>query len=116
MRVADILLRTMHIGVAGLLLSGFFFRIPFSELHIWHGLTILSGTGLLCLEIAHSRNWPHQVRGIMGMIHMGLPGIVHLWPALAVPLSGISLAFGSIGSHLPKKIRHWSLLYRREVD
>lgn len=116
MRVADILLRTAHIGVAGTLLGGFVFHVPFLKLHIWHGLTVLTGLGLLALELRHSLNWPHQMRGVMGMIHIGLPGLVHLCPALVIPFTWASLFFGGIGSHMPRKIRHWSILYRREVD
>ena len=116
MRPLDILLRTTHIAVAGILFSGFIFHVPFFKLHIWHGLTILTGLGLLSLEISHSLNWPHQVRGIMGMIHIGLPGLVHFCPTLVVPLTWITLYVGGIGSHMPKKYRHWSILYRREVD
>jgi undecaprenyl pyrophosphate phosphatase UppP len=116
MRVLDILCRTLHIAVAGLLLSGFVYQVPFSQLHLWHSLTILTGLGLVMLEVAHSRNWPHQIRGVMCMIHIGLPSLAHILPALVIPLSAASLAFGSIGSHLPKKLRHWSILYRKEVD
>jgi len=116
MRALDIFLRTAHIGVAGILFGGFVFHVPFPKLHIWHGLTVLTGLSLLGLEIRHSLNWPHQVRGVMGIFHVGLPGIVHLCPSLVVPLTWATLVFGGVGSHLPRRIRHWSVLYRKEVD
>jgi len=116
MRVLDIILRTGHIAVGGILLGGFVFDVPYFDLHLWHWLTIATGVGLLLLELRHSLNWPHQGRGIMGIFHMGLPGIVHLRPDLAVPLLWATMVLGSVGSHMPRWLRHWSILYRRVVD
>jgi hypothetical protein len=116
MRVADILLRTGHVGFAGILLGGFIFEVPLYELHLWHYLTIFTGLGLLLLELRHSLNWPHQIRGLFGIVHIGLPGLVHLFPAMVLPFTWITLATGGIGSHMPRKFRHWSILYRKVVD
>lgn len=116
MRGLDIFLRTAHIGTAGILFGGFVLHVPFASMHIWHGLTIVTGIGLLILELRHSLNWPHQGRGIMGILHMGLPGVIHLRPDLAVPLLWATLILGSVGSHMPRSLRHWSVLYRRVVD
>jgi len=116
MRVADITMRTAHIAVAGTLFGGFMLHVPFGQMHIWHGLTILTGCGLLALELLHGLNWPHQGRGVFGIVHIGLSGFIHLRPDLAIPLLWIILVSGGVGSHLPKRYRHWSVLYRREVD
>lgn len=116
MRALDILLRTGHIGVTGILFGGFLFDVPFPKLHIWHGLTVATGCGLLTLELYHSLNWPHQVRGILGMLHMAPIIYIHFRPDLAVPLLCLILVFGCVGSHLPRKYRHWSVIYRRVVD
>ncbi|NMC74446.1 MAG: hypothetical protein GYA56_08860 [Geobacteraceae bacterium] len=116
MRVADITLRTVHIAVAGTLFGGFMLHVPFGQMHIWHGLTILTGCGLLALELLHSLNWPHQGRGILGIIHIGLSGFIHVRPDLVIPLLWIILVSGCVGSHMPKSYRHLSVLHRREVD
>ncbi|MRR33955.1 hypothetical protein EG829_04530 [bacterium] len=116
MRGLDLILRTGHIAVAGILFGGFVFEVPFYDLHLWHWLTVATGVGLLLLELRHSLSWPHQGRGVMGIFHMGLPGIAHLRPDLAVPLLWATMVLGSIGSHMPRNLRHWSLLYRRVVD
>jgi hypothetical protein len=115
-RVADILLRTAHIAVAGTLFGGFILHVPFSQLHIWHGLTILTGCGLLSLELYHSLNWPHQGRGVLGILHIGLAGFIHVRPDLVIPLLWVILVSGCVGSHMPRRYRHWSVLYRREID
>ncbi len=116
MRPADIVLRTAHIAVAGTLFGGFALHVPFSQLHIWHGLTILTGCGLLFLELRHSLNWPHQGRGMLGIIHIGVSGLIHLRPDMVIPFLWIILVSGCVGSHMPKRYRHWSILYRKEVD
>jgi len=116
MRVLDIILRTAHIGVAGILFGGFVFETPFPQLLIWHDLTIVTGCGLLVLELLHSLNWPHQGRGMMGILHIALPGIIHLQPHLAVPYLWATLIIGCVGSHMPRSYRHWSILYREVVD
>lgn len=116
MRVADNILRTGHIAVAGILFGGFLFDVPYYNLHLWHWLTIATGAALLALEISHSRNWPHQGRGVLQILHAGLPGLIHLRPDLAVPLLWATTVTGSVGSHMPRKFRHWSILYRKVVD
>jgi hypothetical protein len=116
MRVLDILLRTGHVGFAGILLGGFIFEVPPFDLHLWHYLTIFTGLGLLLLELRHSLGWPHQVRGLVGMVHIGLPGLVHLFPAMVIPFTWITLATGGIVSHMPRKLRYWSILYGRPAD
>ncbi|MDD2338307.1 MAG: hypothetical protein PHD01_17255 [Geobacteraceae bacterium] len=115
MRVLDILLRTGHVGFAGILLGGFIFEVP-NDLHLWHYLTIFTGLGLLLLELRHSLGWPHQVRGLVGIVHIGLPGLVHLFPAMVIPFTWMTLATGGIVSHMPRKLRYWSILNGRVVD
>jgi hypothetical protein len=116
MRVLDILLRTGHVGFAGILLGGFIFEVPFYDLHLWHYLTIFTGLGLFLLELCHSLGWPHQVRGLIGIVHIGLPGLIHYFPAMAVPFTWITLATGGIVSHMPRRFRYWSIRYGRVVD
>lgn len=116
MRVLDVMLRTAHIGVAGILLGGLIFQVSYFNLQIWHNLTIITGFGLLMLELRHSLSWPHQVRGLVGIVHIGLPGLAHLFPALVVPLTWGALVTGGVGSHMSRKLRHWSIVYRKVVD
>ena len=116
MRVLDILLRTGHVGFAGILLGGFIFEVPLYDLYLWHYLTIFTGLGLLLLELRHSLGWPHQVRGLIGIVHIGLPGLVHFFPAMVIPFTWVTLATGGIVSHMPRKFRYWSILYRKVVD
>lgn len=116
MRGLDIVLRTGHVAVAGILFGGFVFGLPFFDLVVWHNLTIATGIGLLALELRHSLSWPHQGRGVMGGLHIGLTGMIHLRPELAVPILWAVTVLGSVGSHMPRSYRHWSVIYRKVVD
>ena len=40
---------------------------------------------------------------------------LHLYPGLTVPLLWGALVTGCIGSHMPRRFRHWSILEGREV-
>ncbi len=115
MRWLDIALRAGHIGVAALLFGGFFYHIPFARLHAWHHLTIATGIGLLILEIMQDLNWPHQGNGLLGIVHFSLAGLIHFRPDLAVPLLWAIVITGCIGSHMPRRFRHWSILYGKEI-
>lgn len=116
MRVLDIILRTAHIGVSGLLFGGFFFNVPFQQLHYLHGLAAVTGFGLLCLEISHSLNWPHQGRGVLGLLHILPLAYIHVRPDLTVPILWVVLVAGCVGSHMPRNFRQWSILCGKVVD
>jgi hypothetical protein len=115
MRWLDITLRTGHIGAAALLFGGVFFHVPFAQLYLWHHLTIATGVGLVVLELVQDRNWIHQGKGLMTLVHIGLAGSVHLRPDLAILLLWAMLVTGCIGSHMPRRFRHWSILHGKEV-
>ncbi|MBM9537869.1 hypothetical protein [Desulfobulbus alkaliphilus] len=115
LRWLDIALRTGHIAAAALLFGGFFFHIPFAQLQVWHHLTITTGVGLVVLELVQDRNWIHQGKGLVTLVHIGLAGSIHFRPDLVMPLLWAMLVTGSIGSHMPRRFRHWSILYGKEV-
>jgi hypothetical protein len=110
-RALDILLRTGHIGVAGVLLGGATFGASLTAVHHYSLLVVLTGLGLVATELHHSLRWPHEGRGLMALGHMLPIVLLHLWPALCVELLWIALVVGAIGSHVPRSWRHWSLVY-----
>jgi hypothetical protein len=116
MRVLDILFRTGHIAVAGILFGGFVLDISFFQLLPWHNLTIATGCVLLVLELCQSLKWPHQGRGVLGIIHIAPLAVIHQRPDLAVPLLWVVIVSGCIGSHMPRNFRHWSFIHRKVID
>lgn len=114
MRWLGILVRTGHIGVAAVLFGGCVLQVPFDQLTLWHHLTLASGSGLLLLEWLHDPRWPHRGKGLLGILHVGLGATIHFSLGLTVPLLWGILVSGGIGSHMPRRFRHWSILYGKE--
>ena len=115
-RTLEILLRTAHIGTTGILFGGAVYAIPFARLVTWHQMAIATGSGLALWEMSHSRHWPYQVRGVMVIAHVGLLGLIFLYPEQRALVLAIVLVLGSVGSHMPRDIRHWSFVHSRGVD
>jgi hypothetical protein len=115
-RVADIILRTAHVAMIGIVFGGTIFGVPFSQLILWNDLVLGTGCGLIASEVYHCRHWFYQGSGILGFIHIGLFGLIRLRPDWMVPLLTIALILGMMGSHMPKKFRHWSFVHGRVMD
>jgi len=115
-RFLDIALRTAHVLVISVLFGGAVFRVPLDQLVPLQRLAVITGLALIVSEIFHRPHWPTQIRGVMVFIHAGLLGLVILRPDLAVAWLLTALVFGMVGSHLPKRIRHWSYVLRRAEE
>ena len=116
LRAVDTLLRTCHIGVTSVLFGGAVCNVPFDQLFLWHHLAIVTGCALIISEVYHCGHWIYQGRGVMALIHVGLLGIIHFRQDLLVPVLVAVLAFGVVGSHMPKILRYWSFIHGRVVD
>jgi hypothetical protein len=115
-RYLDIALRTAHVLVISILFGGAVLGIPVDQLVPFQHLAIATGCALIVSEIIHRPHWPTQVRGVMVFIHAGLLGLVILRPDLAVFWLSTALIVGMVGSHLPKRIRHWSYVLKRAEE
>jgi hypothetical protein len=112
-RLLDILLRAAHVLVISILFGGAVYKIPFAQLVPWKTIVLVSGGALILSEFFYDRHWPTQGRGILVYLHAGLFGLVYFRPGLAVPCLLAALLLGMLGSHMPKRFRHWSFLHRR---
>lgn len=115
-RILNIAIRTAHVAVIGILLGGAFFEIPLKQLLHLYPFVFATGGVLIVLEICHSRHWPYQGRGVLVLAHIGVLGLVPLCPNLRVPILLAVLALGMVGSHMPKNLRHWSLIHGRVLE
>ena len=109
-RLAGITARTAHVLVTSIYLGGRLWDVPAEKLRVWRYLTTVTGVALLVSEARHSRNWPHQGRGLTTMAHVGVLVPGHLSPGLAKAAPVAAMLIGSVGSHLPRSLRKWSLL------
>ncbi|HTP25093.1 MAG TPA: hypothetical protein VMK12_05455 [Anaeromyxobacteraceae bacterium] len=117
-RVLAIIARTAHIGAMAILVGGHnFAAVPIPSLRIWKILTAATGLLLLADEASHSRHWIYQGRGIMVLAHVGVLSAIAFSPArLGQPAMVAALVIGSVGSHLPRTVRKWSLRHRKVVE
>ncbi len=115
-RGIEIAVRTAHIGAMALLAGGHHFAVASGSLRPWHLLTALSGAALLLSEASHSRHWVYQARGVLTLAHVGLVALIAIAPATARVAIAAALIVGSIGSHLPRSVRKWSLRHWRVID
>ncbi len=110
MRWLTIAVRTAHIATTGVLFGGLILAVDFVRLGSWHWLAVATGMALLALEWLHDRRWPHRGKGLLVLLHLVLCLLVHFLPGLTVELLWVILISGCIGSHMPRRFRHWSVI------
>ncbi len=115
-RSIEIAVRTAHIGAMALLVGGLHFSAASASLRPWLVLTAVTGVALLASEASHSRHWVYQARGVVSVLHGGVVALIAVAPGTARVAIAAALIIGSIGSHLPRTVRKWSLRHRRIVD
>jgi len=115
-RLAAVAFRAAHLGAMSMLVGGRFFAVPAPSLRLWQLLTAVTGVALLLTEVSHSRHWIYQARGVTTVAHVGVLGLKHVAPALAVAGTVAALLIGAVGSHLPRSLRKWSFRHGRVLD
>lgn len=116
-RAISIALRTLHLAAFGILLGGHTFGVDVEKLLPYLYLTILSGLGLIALEVyAVGLYWLILGKGIMVLLKLGLLLLIPFFWEARVPLLLLVVAIASVGSHMPARYRHYSLLHRRVIN
>ena len=111
-RAWNIALRTSHIGTSGILLGGHVLDVPRERLVVWLLLTIASGVCLTAIEAYPHGRWFHEVRGILVWGKLILLGLAAWQWSYRVPILAVVVVMASVGSHLPRRFRHYSPVYR----
>lgn len=115
LRALNIATRTAHIGAMGILVGGYAFDVTPERLHATLWLTIGTGLVLAALESGGRLLWFHQGSGVMTMVKLAVLCAVPFAWAYRVPILLLVIALGSVGSHMPGRMRHYSLVYRRVI-
>ena len=115
MRALNIALRTAHIGAMGVLVGGHAFDVTPERLKVSLWLTIGTGLALASVEAGPRLLWFHQARGVMTMAKVALICAVPLAWDYRLPILLAVIVIGSVGSHMPGRYRHYSVLYRRVI-
>ena len=115
-RAWSIAFRTLHLAAFGLLLGGHAFAVDAERLlpSLW--LTILSGIGLIALEVyAGGLYWLFLGKGIMVLVKLGLLLAVPIFWEQRLVLLLLVVGIASVGSHMPARYRHYSFLHGRVI-
>jgi len=115
-RAISIALRTLHLAAFGILLGGHAFGVEGERLLPYLYLTILSGIGLITTEVyAVGLYWFVLGKGLMVLAKLGLLLAVPVFWEQRVALLLVVVGIASVGSHMPARYRHYSLLHRRVI-
>ncbi len=115
-RAWNIALRATHISVTGVLVGGHVFGIAPGRLIPWVYMAIITGLVLMLIEAYPDWRYFSEGRGVMVLAKVSLLcTIPWFWQERVAILAAI-LIMASIGSHMPKRYRHYSLIERRVIE
>jgi hypothetical protein len=107
--------RSVHLAATGTLLGGHVFGVAAGPLLPWLWVAIASGAVMVAVELYSSFDWLTQLGGLAVVLKLAvLCAIPFAWSA-RVPLLFAVVLIAGVGSHMPGKLRHYSLLYRRSM-
>ena len=115
MRWLNIALRTAHIGAMGIMVGGHAFDVTPERLKTSLFLTIGTGVALAAMEAGPRLLWFHQGSGLMTMAKLALLCAIPLAWDYRLPSLLAVIVIASVGSHMPGRYRHYSVLYRRVI-
>lgn len=112
-RALGIALRTAHLLTFGTLVGGHVFDVDADRLLPFLIATIMSGAGLMTLELASTFAWLATGKGIAVLLKLLVLLSVPLFWDHRVALLLLVIVVASVGAHMPSRFRHYSLLAPR---
>jgi hypothetical protein len=114
-RFWNVLLRTLHLMAFGLVLGGYAYDVEPERVTPALIATIVTGALLVMLEIHGDPRWPFLGKGLFVLAKLALLLLVPLFPGGRVPLLVAVVVLAAVGAHMPRRLRHYSVLGRRVV-
>jgi len=114
-RALNIASRTAHLVAMGVLLGGHAFNVPAGSLEPILWLTVGTGVVLAVLESRFRLTWIHEARGALILVKLALICAVPFAWDFRLPILLAVTAVGSVGSHMPRRFRHYSVVYRSVI-
>lgn len=112
-RFFRVLLRTLHIISFSVFFGGIWFGVPQAELMPWLRWSVLTGVGLMVLELHKGLDWLVQLSGGLTLVKLALLLLVPVFPDYNRFLLLLAVSLSSIGSHLPARFRHFNYIKLR---
>ena len=112
-RAWNIAARTVHLAATGVVLGGRVFNAPAVALMPFLWTAIASGAAMIAIEMYPSAHWAHQGCALFVYAKLGLLCLVPWnWEHRVPILLGV-VVLASVGSHAPRRIRHYSVWLRK---
>jgi hypothetical protein len=105
--------RTVHLAATGILLGGHVFGAGAGPLMPLLWVAIASGAVMMAIELYPTAHWAHQVCALFVYAKLGVLCLVPFLWAHRVPLLLAVLVLASVGAHAPRRVRHYSVWFRR---
>jgi len=112
-RWVNIAARTFHLAATGTLLGAHVFGVDPIRLVPLLWAAILTGAVMIGVEVYPSAHWVHQVCAVFVFVKLLVLCLIPFFWDYRVPLLLAVVALASVGSHAPRRVRHYSLVYRR---
>jgi hypothetical protein len=109
----NIAARTLHLAATGLLLGGHAFGADPEALRPLLWVAIATGAVMIGVELYPTAHWAHQVCACFVYTKLVILCLIPLMWEERVPMLLAVLALASVGAHAPRRVRHYSLWYRR---
>ena len=104
-----------HIAAMGILVGGHAFDVSAERLTVSLWLVIGTGVALAAVEAGPRLLWFHQARGVMTLSKVALICVVPLAWDYRFPILLVVIVIASIASHMPGRMRHFSVVYCRVI-
>lgn len=114
-RVIRTTLRTAHLLAFASLYGGHVYGIEPSRLVPALVATVASGAALVALEVYRTPLWLGQIRGIATFVKIALLAAVVVNWDLRLWLLTAAVIIGGVVSHMPGRIRYYSVLYGHPI-
>jgi hypothetical protein len=107
--------RTVHLAAVGILLGGHVFGVEPERLLPWLWLAIASGGVLVAVELYSTFDWLTQGAGLFVIAKLAvLLAVPALW-SWRVPLLFLVVGLAGVGSHMPGRYRHYSIVHHKNM-
>lgn len=107
LRVYKLLARTVHlIAIAGLV-GGHMFGAPLAPLRLLLVVSIITGVTMCALEGYPNRHFFYEGWALLLWLKLVVLTLVFLFWNARTPILIVALVIASLGSHMPRVLRHW---------
>jgi len=114
-RAWNVASRTIHLAAVSVLVGGHVFDAPPERLEPWLWLAVASGAVLIAIEVYGTFDWLAQGSGLFVLAKLALLLTIPFAWSWRVPILFAAVALAGVGSHMPGRYRHYSLIYRRNM-